>query len=135
MTLPIAPWEAALGAVMPVQTPGANLEVRIPAGAQSGREMRVRGKGIPGQPPGDLYLDLQVVLPPAQTPKARELYETMARPFNSPRTALVPLYSTHLPAPLSAPCSRFTCVFQVPISQSKSRLPSRVAGATGQAWA
>ena len=79
IVLPVAPWEAALGAVVPVQTPGAKLEVRIPAGAQSGRQMRVRGKGIPASTPGDLYLDLQVVLPPAETPKARELYETMAR--------------------------------------------------------
>ncbi|MEO7744181.1 MAG: DnaJ C-terminal domain-containing protein [Usitatibacter sp.] len=79
VALPIAPWEAALGATVPVQTPGAKLEVRIPAGAQSGRQMRVRGKGIPANPPGDLYLDLQVVLPPADAPKARELYETMAR--------------------------------------------------------
>ena len=77
--LPIAPWEAALGAVVPVKTPGATLEVRIPAGAQSGRQMRVRGKGIPSSPPGDLYLDLQIVVPPAETPKAREIYETMAR--------------------------------------------------------
>jgi curved DNA-binding protein len=79
LTLPIAPWEAAMGAVIPVETPGAKLEVRIPAGAQSGRRMRVRGKGIPANPPGDLYLDLQVVVPPADTPKAKELYESMAR--------------------------------------------------------
>ena len=53
--------------------------MRIPAGAQSGKQMRVRGKGIPSTPPGDLFLDLQIVAPPADTPKARELYETMAR--------------------------------------------------------
>jgi len=79
LTLPIAPWEAALGAVLPVETPGARLNVRIPAGAQSGKQMRVRGKGIPATPPGDLFIDLQIVAPPADTPKARELYETMAR--------------------------------------------------------
>ena len=79
VTLPIAPWEAALGAVVPVETPGTRLNVRIPAGAQSGRHLRVRAKGIPAAPPGDLFLDLQVVLPPADTPKARELYESMAR--------------------------------------------------------
>jgi len=79
VTLPIAPWEAALGAVVPVETPGAHLNVRIPAGAQSGRHLRVRGKGIPANPPGDLFLDLQVVLPSAESPKAREIYETMAR--------------------------------------------------------
>jgi len=80
LTLPVAPWEAALGGVVPVDLPdGGQLKVRIPEGAQSGRQLRVRGKGIPSDPPGDLLLDLQVVLPPASTPQARELYETMAR--------------------------------------------------------
>ena len=79
VTLPLAPWEAALGAVIPVVIPGGTLQVRVPAGAQSGREMRVRGKGIPGATPGDLFLDLQVVLPPADTPEAKALYEQMAR--------------------------------------------------------
>ena len=79
VTVPLAPWEAALGAVVPVDTPAGKLEVRIPAGAQSGRQMRVRGKGIASATPGDLYLDLQVVLPSADEPKARELYEAMKR--------------------------------------------------------
>jgi curved DNA-binding protein len=79
LTLPVAPWEAALGAVVAVDLPGGSVKVRIPPGAQSGRQLRVRGHGIPGQPPGDLLLDLQVVLPPADTPKAREFYESMAR--------------------------------------------------------
>lgn len=79
LTLPLAPWEAALGAIVAVDLPEGPLKVRIPKGAQSGRQLRVRGKGIPGNPPGDLLLDLQVVLPPADTPKGRELYETMAR--------------------------------------------------------
>lgn len=78
-TLTVAPWEAALGAVVSVPLPHGSVKVRIPEGAQSGRQLRVRGQGIPGQPPGDLLLDLQVVLPPATTPKARELYESMAR--------------------------------------------------------
>jgi curved DNA-binding protein len=79
VTLPVTPWEAALGATVPVDLPLGQLKVRIPAGAQSGRQLRVRGKGIPGHPPGDLLLDVQVVLPPADTAKARELYERMAR--------------------------------------------------------
>ena len=80
LTLPVAPWEAALGAVVPVDLPhGGQLKVRIPEGAQSGRQLRVRGKGIPSDPPGDLLLDIQVVLPAAATPRARELYEPMAR--------------------------------------------------------
>jgi curved DNA-binding protein len=79
MTLPVAPWEAALGAVVSVDLPGGTLKVRIPEGAQSGRPLRVRGKGIPGEPPGDLILTIEVVLPPANTPKARAFYEQMAK--------------------------------------------------------
>jgi curved DNA-binding protein len=79
LALPVAPWEAALGAVVAVELPEGAVKVRIPEGAQSGRQLRVRGKGLPGDPPGDLLLDLRVVLPPADTPRARELYETMAR--------------------------------------------------------
>ena len=87
LALPLAPWEAALGAVVTVAIPSGGLKVRIPPGAQHGRQVRVRGKGIPGNPPGDLLLDLEVVLPPANTPKAREFYETMARelPFDARR--------------------------------------------------
>lgn len=79
MRLPVAPWEAALGTVLPVELPDGSLRVRIPPNAQSGQQLRVRGKGIPGAPPGDLMLEIQVVLPSAESPRARELYETMAR--------------------------------------------------------
>lgn len=80
MTLPVTPWEAALGAVVSIPMPDGNaLKIRIPEGAQSGRQLRVRGRGIPSQPPGDLKLDIQVVVPPASTARAREIYETMAR--------------------------------------------------------
>ena len=78
LSLPVAPWEAALGAMVRVDLPEGSVKVRIPEGTQSGRQLRVRGHGIPGEPPGDLLLDIRVVLPPASTPKARELYETMA---------------------------------------------------------
>ena len=57
LTLPVAPWEAALGAVIAVELPQGAVKVRIPEGAQSGKQLRVRGKGIPGEPPGDLLLD------------------------------------------------------------------------------
>jgi curved DNA-binding protein len=79
LTLPVAPWEAALGAVVPVGLPGGTLNVRIPAGAQPGRQLRVRGKGIPSDPPGDVYFDVQIVAPPAVTPKAKELYEALQK--------------------------------------------------------
>ncbi|RZI41321.1 J domain-containing protein [Herbaspirillum sp. HC18] len=78
-TLPLAPWEAALGAAVTASVPDGAVEVRIPEGSQSGRKLRLKGRGIPGTPPGDLYLVMEVALPPANTPKARALYETMAR--------------------------------------------------------
>ena len=88
LPLRVAPWEAALGAVVPVDLPEGQLKVRIPAGSQGGRRLRVRGKGIPGEPPGDLLLDIEIALPPADTPKARELYDTMARELAfDPRSA------------------------------------------------
>ena len=79
LTLPVTPWEAALGAIVSVRLPGSALKVRIPPNSQSGRQLRVRGRGIPASPPGDLLLDIQVVLPPADSPQARKAYEDMAR--------------------------------------------------------
>jgi curved DNA-binding protein len=83
-SLPVTPWEAALGAEIEVPTLAGALRVSVPPGSQSGRKLRLKARGIPGNPPGDLYLMLEVMLPPADTDKARELYETMARemPFN-----------------------------------------------------
>lgn len=88
-SLPIAPWEAALGAHVKAPVPDGMLDVRIPEGSQSGRKLRLKGRGIPGTPPGDLYLVLEVILPPATSSKARELYEAMAQElaFN-PRQSL-----------------------------------------------
>jgi curved DNA-binding protein len=77
--LPVSPWEAALGATVEATVPDGVVEVRIPAGTQSGRKLRLKGRGIPGPAPGDLYLVAEVRLPPADTPRARALYETMAR--------------------------------------------------------
>jgi curved DNA-binding protein len=89
LTLPLAPWEAALGATVNAPTPTGVVEVKIPPGSQSGRKLRLKGRGIPDQPAGDLYLVLEVVLPPADTEHAQRIYHTMARElaFN-PRQAL-----------------------------------------------
>ena len=78
-TVPVTPWEAALGAGIAVPTPSGDVEVTVPAGSQTGRKLRLKGRGIPARLPGDLYLVLEVVLPPADNEKARALYETMAR--------------------------------------------------------
>jgi curved DNA-binding protein len=86
MWLPVAPWEAALGAVVPVTLPdGSSLQVRIPPGAQTGRRLRVRGRGLPGESSGDLVLTVRIVVPPAETAAARALYERMAAeiPFDA----------------------------------------------------
>ena len=77
LTLPVAPWEAALGATITVPTLGGAVDMHIPRNAQSGQKLRLRGRGLPGQPPGDQYIQLKVVLPPADSDEARELYERM----------------------------------------------------------
>lgn len=83
-TLRVAPWEAALGAVVPVPTPDGLVEMRLPADSQTGRKLRLRGRGIPGSTPGDFYVILNVVLPPANDEKARAAYRQMAQdlPFD-----------------------------------------------------
>jgi curved DNA-binding protein len=81
-TLPVAPWEAALGGSVTVPTLGGTVEMRIPSGAQSGQKLRLRGRGLPGQPPGDQYVQLKVVLPPADSPQAKGLYEEMRAKLN-----------------------------------------------------
>jgi curved DNA-binding protein len=77
LTLPVAPWEAALGGPVKVPTLASTVEMNVPAGAQSGQKMRLRGRGLPGQPAGDQYVQLKVVLPQANSPEARALYEEM----------------------------------------------------------
>ena len=79
ITLPVAPWEAALGATVQVPIPDGAVDVRIPENSHSGRKLRLKGRGIPSTTPGDLYLVLEIVLPPATTPKAREFYQSMAQ--------------------------------------------------------
>jgi curved DNA-binding protein len=79
LDLPVTPWEAALGQTVPVPTLGGSVDLKIPAGSQSGRKLRLRGRGLPGNPPGDQYVVLKMVTPPADTPEARALYERMAR--------------------------------------------------------
>jgi len=76
---PVTPWEAAIGGEIDVATPNGKVRVTVPAGSQSGRKLRLKGRGVPGKPQGDLYLVLDVVLPVAKTDRDREIYQTMAR--------------------------------------------------------
>jgi len=79
LTLPVAPWEAALGASVTVPTLGGPVEVQIPPGSQSGQKLRLRGRGLPGKPAGDQFAQLKLVLPPGTSPEAKALYEEMRR--------------------------------------------------------
>lgn len=87
--LVLAPWEAALGGPVQVQTPGgATVEVTVPAGWKPGRKLRLKERGIPAATPGDLYLELHVALPPAATEAQRAAYRALAQAFPhfQPRT-------------------------------------------------
>ncbi len=78
MQLPIAPWEAALGATVKTPTPEGTVDLKIPAGSNSGSKLRLKGRGIPGKPPGDIYVTLSVVTPPANSDETRAIYQDMA---------------------------------------------------------
>lgn len=81
-TLPIAPWEAALGAKVPVPTLGGTVELSIPAGSDSGRKLRLRGRGWPGAAPGDQIVTLEVRTPKAETEQQKALYRQMSEEFD-----------------------------------------------------
>ena len=77
LDLPVTPWEAALGATVDIPTPTGRVDLTIPAGVGSGRKLRLKGRGIPGSPPGHLYAVLKLTLPPANTEKAKALFKKM----------------------------------------------------------
>jgi curved DNA-binding protein len=82
--LPLAPWEASLGANVDAETPEGTVKLTIPKGSQAGRKLRLKGRGLPGRgsgTPGDLYAVLTIALPPANTDKARDAYAAMAGAF------------------------------------------------------
>jgi curved DNA-binding protein len=80
--LPLAPWEAALGAKVAVPTLGGTVELTVPAGAQSGQKLRLRGRGFPGSPGGDQIVTIKLVTPAAHSPLEKQAYERMKRDLN-----------------------------------------------------
>ena len=87
--LPVAPWEAALGASLSAPTPEGPVQLTIPPGSAAGRKLRLKGRGIPGKPPGDLYAVLTIALPGAASDSAKSAYRAMAEAFDfNPRAHL-----------------------------------------------
>ena len=81
LDLPVTPWEVALGATVTVPTLAGNVQLRVPAGADGGRKMRLRGRGWPGKTPGDQIVTLQVRVPKPLSDEQRAIYEQMVRAF------------------------------------------------------
>lgn len=77
LKLPVAPWEAALGGKVTVPLPLGNIDLTIPANSGPGKKLRIKGKGLPGRTPGDLYVVLDVVFPPADSEASRKIYREM----------------------------------------------------------
>ena len=82
VTLPLAPWEAALGTTLRVPTPNGGVDLKIPPNSKSGGKLRLKGQGIPAREPGDLYVVMQIVQPPANSEAEREAYRKFAGSFN-----------------------------------------------------
>lgn len=93
LDLPIAPWEAALGATVTVPTPNGKVELKIPAASVAGSKLRLKGRGIPGaklgetatgnSSAGDFYAVMQIALPPAGNEALEGVYRNMAEQFKS----------------------------------------------------
>ena len=77
LELPVAPWEAALGAKVKAPTPAGIVDLKIPAGSASGRMLRLKGRGIPGKSSGDFYAVLRIALPAGDTQQAKDMYREM----------------------------------------------------------
>jgi curved DNA-binding protein len=93
LDLPVTPWEAALGASIKAPTPGGPVDLKIRPGSASGSKMRLKGRGIPASSSnnstGDLYVVLQIALPPAGTDSEKAAYEKMQQSFSfNPRAKL-----------------------------------------------
>ncbi len=79
--LHVAPWEAMLGARVEVPTLDGTVALSVPASARAGQRLRLRGRGLPGEPPGDLYVEIQIAVPHAVTPAQRAAAEALRDAF------------------------------------------------------
>ncbi len=87
--LPLTPWEAALGGTISVPTPAGNVDMKVPEDTTRSRTLRLKGQGIPGKEPGNMYVELKITLPAADSDQARAIYEQMRDELDyDPRSAL-----------------------------------------------
>ena len=89
LDLPVTPWEAALGAKIKVPTPEGSVDLKIPPNSRQGSKLRLAGRGLPTKMPGDFFVVLQIVLPPATTDQAKEVYQNMQQALDfNPRQSM-----------------------------------------------
>jgi curved DNA-binding protein len=89
LDLPITPWEAVLGATIKVPSPDGNIDLKIPPNSNQGSKLRLKGRGLPAKIPGDFYVVLQISLPPANTERAKAIYQNMQHELDfNPRKSL-----------------------------------------------
>lgn len=89
LDLPIAPWEAALGATVRAPTPNGPIDLKVPANSRAGSKLRLKGRGLPAKEPGDLFAVLQIALPPANSEAAKDAYRQLEKAFHfDPRAKL-----------------------------------------------
>ncbi len=82
-TIDVFPWLAALGGKIQIVTLGGRLQLNLPANSQNGKSIRLKGKGIPAKEPGDLYLNIRILVPPVEDDADRAAWEQIATHFAS----------------------------------------------------
>lgn len=80
-TLQVTPWQAALGTAISVPTLGGPVELKVPAGSDAGRKLRLRGRGLPGTPPGDQIVELEILAPAPADEAQKKAYRNLAKAF------------------------------------------------------
>ena len=89
LKLPVTPWEAALGASIKVPTPSGSVDLKLPPGSNNGKKLRLKGRGIPGKPAGDLFVTVELTLPSANSERSKALYRKMQQDMDyNPRASL-----------------------------------------------
>jgi len=89
LKLPVAPWEAALGAKIEAPTPNGPVNLSVPANSKNGAKLRLKGRGIPAKTPGDLFAVVDIILPSATTAEAKKAYQDFSQAVNfNPRKSM-----------------------------------------------